>query len=230
MFHESRGFVSRRQAITPYFSAPRSFRRCSLLCAIIPSLWILLPWHGARAAELDGVRLSDTLQVGGTTLHLNGAGMRTWSVLGIHVYVAGLYLTRATSDPGEILQSPEPRLLTVTFRHDVSAQASRDAWREGLENNCQAPCRLDPADMRDFLASVPDMRKGDSYALFFTRDGAAVSMNGRQVGVIPHPLFAQALLATFLGPRPASPALKQDLLGLPSAGGSDSHSALINPR
>ena len=214
----------------PSLSAPRSFLCHTLLGTLSLSLWGPLSGQGAHAAELDGVRLSDTFQAGGTTLHLNGMGMRTWSMLNVPVYVAGLYLAHPASNPGEILQSPEPKLLMVTFRHDVSAKASRDAWREGLENNCQAPCHLDPADLRDFLASVPDMRKGDSYALFFTRDGATVSMNGRQVGAVPRPAFAQALLATFLGPRPASAALKQDLLGLHSSGGSDSHSALINPR
>jgi hypothetical protein len=51
-----------------------------ILSAIIIPVWI-----AARPAELDGVQLPDTLQVDGKTLHLNGYGLRTYSILGIHI-------------------------------------------------------------------------------------------------------------------------------------------------
>ena len=54
------------------------------------SLIAALLWLTAQAAELDGVQLPDTLQVDGKTLHLNGFGLRTYSILGIHIYVADL--------------------------------------------------------------------------------------------------------------------------------------------
>ena len=56
-------------------------------------------WFVARAAELDGVQLPDTLQVDGKTLHLNGFGLRTYSLLGIHIYIASLYLEHLSTDP-----------------------------------------------------------------------------------------------------------------------------------
>jgi hypothetical protein len=45
-----------------------------------------LCWWMAQAAELDGVQLPDPLQINGKTLHLNGFGLRTYSILGIHIY------------------------------------------------------------------------------------------------------------------------------------------------
>ena len=45
------------------------------------------------------MQLPDTLQVDGKTLHLNGLGLRTYSFLRIHIYVAGLYLEHLSTDP-----------------------------------------------------------------------------------------------------------------------------------
>jgi Chalcone isomerase-like len=184
----------------------KSWRRL-IMCAAIA-----LVWFAARAAELDGVQLPDPVQVDGTSLHLNGFGLRTYSLLGIHIYVAGLYLEHLSTDPDEIIRSPDTKLLTVRFERSVSADAARKAWRDGLEHNCKAPCRLDPEDVERFLAMVPAMHAGDSYTLLFRQHIAIVAVSGHQIGVISQPQFADAMLATFLGPHPASPKLKQELL------------------
>jgi hypothetical protein len=167
----------------------------------------------AHAAELDGLQLPDTVEADGTTLRLNGYGLRTYSLLGIHIYVAALYLQHPSTDPEQIIRSQETKLLVVKFERNISADASRQAWREGLDNNCQAPCQLDPNDVERFLAEIPAMHAGDNYSLLFTPHGATVMVSGQQVGVVSRLEFAEAMLATFLGPRPASPKLKQELLG-----------------
>ncbi len=183
------------------------FRHALILLAVILPVCCL-----ARAAELDGMQLPDAVEEDGRTLHLNGYGLRTYSLLGIHIYVAALYLQHPSSDPEEIIHSPETKLLVVRFERNVSADAARKAWREGLENNCPSPCRLDPNDVARFLAGIPSMHAGDNYTLLFTPRGATVMVSGQQVGIVSHPEFAEAMLATFLGPRPASAKLKQELL------------------
>jgi hypothetical protein len=185
------------------------------MAAIIAAVWVPA-WTPARfaahAAELDGVQLPNTIQAGGKTLQLNGFGLRIYSIFRVHIYVAGLYVEHLSTDAEAILQSPETKLVTVHFVHNVSAEAARDSWRTGLENNCRAPCQLDPADIARFLAQVPAMPEGASFSILFTRQGATVTVNGRQYGEIPKPQFARAVLATFLGPAPASPTLKAQLL------------------
>jgi hypothetical protein len=183
------------------------FRRVlAILLLVLPLCCV------ARAAELDGVQLPDRLEVDGRILQLNGYGLRTYSVLGIHIYVAALYLQHPSTDPEQIIHSPETKLLIIRFERNVSADMARKAWRDGLEDNCQAPCRLDPDDVARFLARMPTMHAGDNYSLLFTRYGASVSVSGQEVGIVSRPEFAAAMLATFLGPRPASARLKQDLL------------------
>jgi Chalcone isomerase-like len=180
--------------------------------ALIISAFIAPVWFVVHAAELDGVQLPDTLEIDGKSLHLNGFGRRTFSVLGIHIYVASLYLEHLSTDPEAIIRSPDTKLLIVRFERSVSADDARKAWRDGLENNCVAPCRLDPEDVERFLAMVPAMHEGDNYSMLFAQHRAIVTVSGHQIGTISQPHFADAMLATFLGPNPASPRLKRVLL------------------
>jgi hypothetical protein len=188
-------------------SPARTSRRALLILAVTAPAR-----RAARAAELDGVQLPDTIEAGGRTLRLNGFGRRTYSILGIHIYIASLYLEQPSTDAAAIIRSPETKLLIVRFERSISADDARKAWRNGLANNCQPPCHLDPEDVERFLASVPAAQEGDVFSLLFTRGGATVTQSGRQLGVVSKPQFAEAMLATFLGPRPAAPQLKQDLL------------------
>jgi hypothetical protein len=167
----------------------------------------------ASAAELDGVSMPDARIVDGMPMRLNGIGLRTFSVLGIHIYVAGLYLERRSDNPDAILHSPERKLLDIRFLRDVDADDARKAWRDGFEQNCKAPCYLDPRDVQRFLAAVPAVSKGDESTLLFTTRGVNVTLNGRPMGEIADPHFAEMMLATFIGPEPPTPRLKRGLLG-----------------
>ena len=144
---------------------------------------------------------------------MNGFGLRTYSFLRIHIYVAGLYVEHLSTDPNEIIASPETKLLDIWFEHNISASDARKAWLQGLKNNCTDPCRLEPGDVARFLAAVPAIHAGDDYSMIFARNGATVTVNGHRSGMISRPLFATAMLATFLGPAPASERLKRELLG-----------------
>jgi hypothetical protein len=167
----------------------------------------------ACAAELDGVVMPDTRVEDGVPLHLNGMGMRTYSILRIRIYVAGLYLLRPNSDAQAILHSRDPKLLDIRFLRDVDEERSRDAWRDGLENACKAPCSLDPNDLNRFLSHVPAVHKGDESLLLFTPRGADITFNGQKVGEIRDTHFAELMLASFIGDDPPTPQLKRELLG-----------------
>jgi hypothetical protein len=187
-------------------------RALFFLCALITFIIIAPVWFVAHAATVDGVQVPNTLQVDGKTLHLNGFGLRTYSIFGIHIYVASLYLEHLSTNPEQIIESPETKLLTVRFERDVSADQARRAWRDGLDNNCEVPCHLNPDEIGRFLSMVPAMHAGDNFSLLFTQSGATVTVSGKPLGTITQPQFAQAMLATFLGPKPASPRLKRELL------------------
>jgi hypothetical protein len=93
----------------------------------------------AFTAVLNGIQIPDALQVGGKTLHLNGFGRRTYSILAIHIYLASLYLEHVSTNADEIIHSPETKYLVVEFEDDVNRAQARNSWRTSLENNCVAP-------------------------------------------------------------------------------------------
>ena len=168
----------------------------------------------AAAARLGAVTMPSTLTMDGTKLILNGFGLRTYSILAIHIYVASLYLERPSHNAEAILDAPAIKVLQIHFVHDVSAAALRGAWRTGLRNNCIAPCTLSPTLLSRFLAALQPVRTGDVITFAFTRDGVTVAANGRVIGTIMDRYFTQLMLAVFLGPHVAAPHLKRELLGL----------------
>ncbi len=180
---------------------------------ILATVVALAPLPLARAADLNGVAMPDTQIADGTQMHLNGIGLRTFSVLRIPVYVAGLYLERRNDNPDAIMHSTETKLLDIRFLRDVDAEAARKAWLDGLEGNCKKPCSLDPRDVQRFLAAVPAVHNGDETTLLFTPNGVGVRLNGQPMGAITDPHFAEIMLATFIGVEPATPRLKRELLG-----------------
>ena len=154
--------------------------------------------------------MPDTRVVDGIQMRLNGIGLRTYSVLGIRIYVAGLYLERRSGDPNTMFHSQQRKLLDIRFLRDVGAEDARKAWQESFEENCKPPCDLDPHDMRRFLAAVPSVNRGDDSTLLFTSGGVHVTFDGRLMGDIPDPQFAELMLATFIGAVPPTPRLKRD--------------------
>ena len=90
---------------------------------LLLSLFVLLALAvSSRAADVDGVPFPEAQQIDGKVLRLNGAGSRTWSLLNIHIYVAGLYLEHPNRDPDAIIHSPEAKLLTFRFQRDIDAK------------------------------------------------------------------------------------------------------------
>lgn len=166
-----------------------------------------------RAAMLDGVTMPDRVTVNGRDLLLNGIGLRTYSLLHVRVYIAGLYLDQPSHDSEEIIRSPRIKRLAVQFLRDLSADKGRDAWREGFAGNCKPPCHLKPEAVDRFLALVPSVQKGDVGTLTFTGGNVTFDHNGHVIGTVDDPQFTSVILATFIGAVPATERLKQELLG-----------------
>lgn len=184
------------------------------ITGLIAALLVMWPAAAPSAAELAGVTLPDSRMADGTKLILNGIGLRTFSILQIKIYVAGLYLAERNSNPESILRSREPKVLDIHFLRDVDAEAAHKSWRAGFANNCRPPeCTVDQRDVEQFIARVPAVRDGDESMMVFTSKGVRVTFNGQLMGDITDTHFAEVLLRTFLGPEPPTQRLKRELLG-----------------
>ena len=170
-----------------------------------------------QARTVEGVDLQDSVQVGGTSLTLNGAGLR--SKLGlVGVYVAALYLPQKSGDAEAIVKAREARRIVMKMRRGVSSSTMTDAFHEGVANNLdqQQLAALKPkleALDRSF-ASVNELKEGDEIDIDFSADGSTrVTYNGQQKDIIPGADLSEALLKIWLGKKPVQDDLKQELLG-----------------
>jgi hypothetical protein len=175
----------------------------------------LLFAHLATAAELGGVGMPTAENVPGARLALNGLALRTYSLLKVRIYVAGLYLAQRSSDANAILNSTQPKLLRFAFLRDVDAEAARKSWAEAFQRSCSMPCRLPAETIGRFLAAVPSVREGETSTLLFTDRGVDFLMNDRLMGRVNDNEFARVVLATFIGQHPTSDEVKAGLLGAP---------------
>lgn len=188
--------------------ASNSIRRAALVAALlaVPTL---------HAAEVAGIKVDDSLRVGGSELLLNGAGLR--SKLFIKVYVGALYVGQKSTTPAAILDNPQPRRMVMRLLRDVDAETLASAMDEGLKNN-HTPAEM--ADMKTqaeqlagIMKSIGKAREGDTIAIDFSADGVSISLNGETRGKVAGPGFAKALLKVWLGDKPADASLKKALLG-----------------
>jgi hypothetical protein len=182
----------------------------------LPVLLVLLLCLAAPAgaAQLEGVTLPERQPAAGTELVLNGIALRTYSILRVPIYVAGLYLTRPERDAERILGSTETKLMDIHFLRDVSLEQGQQAWQEGFDDNCREPCRIAPGEVEHFMAAVPAVKKGDRFTILFANGGADLAVNGVRLGTTSNRHFATIILATFIGRYPTTPRLRQELLGL----------------
>jgi len=169
----------------------------------------------AAAMELAGVTLPDEITVGGTTLKLNGMGVRTKTMLKVKVYVAGLYLTTPSHDAAAIVAADQAKQVLMHFLYKkVEKDKLTEAWREGFANNSAAALPALKARLDEFCALWPDMASGERAVItYLPGTGTRLELNGTEAGVIPGKDFADAMFAVWLGTKPADTGLKEGILG-----------------
>lgn len=170
----------------------------------------------ATAATCGSVTFADTARVGGSSLVLNGLGIRTATIFNVEVYVAGLYIPEKSVDAEAIIASNEPWRLMLKFVHDAEAPDIRDALQQGFErvtggNLTPLKDRMDRLD-----AQIVAIKEGEylSFTYSPTTASLTIDLNGRS-GTIEGADFADAILSMSLGPNPPNPSLKAGLLGGP---------------
>jgi len=180
--------------------------------ALIASL-LALP--GVHAAEVAGIRLDDSVRVGGNELALNGAGVR--SKLFIKVYVGALYVSQKSASPAAIIDSPAPRRMLMRLQRDLGADALSEALEEGLTNN-HSPAELatikpQSEQLSAIMRGIGKVKEGDTVTIDFATDGITISLNGSARGKVAGADISRALLKVWLGEKPVDAALKKALLG-----------------
>lgn len=183
---------------------------CALLCAAL----------SAGAVEVAGVQYPAQIELQGSKLQLNGAGVRYKAVF--KVYAAGLYLSRKAGSLEEVLKTPGPKRLSITMLRDIDASELGKLFARGMEDNMDRAsfAQLIPGIMRmsQLFTDFKKLNAGDSFTLdWVPGQGLLISVKGQVQGApFKEPEFFNAMMAIWLGRVPADWKLKNELLDLRS--------------
>jgi hypothetical protein len=174
----------------------------SIVTRLVLSAVIMLSALAAPAATVGGVQVDDAADVNGQKLVLNGAGVR--KKLFIKVYVGALYLPAKQSDAAAVFAADVSRRMVMHFVFSVGKGKMAEAWSEGLEANTPNATAEVKNAFKALSSWMEDMKDGQTITLTYVPgSGTAVAVNGKAKGSLAGKAVADAILATWIGPKPA---------------------------
>lgn len=171
----------------------------------------------ATTVELAGVKVADAVEVQGSKLTLNGAGIRYKAIF--KVYVAGLYLDKRVGTAEEVYASPGAKRISITLLREIDSNELGKNFTRGLEDNTPRGdmAKLIPALVRmgQIFSEQKKLLPGETFTLdWIPGSGTVVTVKGKVQGEpFKEAEFFNALLRIWLGPLPADLKLKDALLG-----------------
>lgn len=183
-------------------------------------LALLLVTGIAQAAELEGVKLADRVQVDGQVLQLNGIALRTRFFF--KVYVAGLYMPQKVTSAQAAFAATGAKRIVLVMMRDADAEQFCESIGAGLRaNHSDAELERVKAQTDALMAKIRrigEARKGTTIVLDYlpSLGGTMLEVDGIARGEpMAGDAFYDALLRIWLGERPAQADLKRALLGQP---------------
>lgn len=197
-----------------------SIRRRTALLTLATAAAVL-PAHAAR---YEGQDFPDSLQLGGSTLTLNGTGKRQVAIYPL--YLAALYLPHKATSPDAIYSQPGPKRLemriVIPLVKDVSTQEFVKAINKGVNRNSTEAEKAAVAErVKQFntaISEVGRVKKGDLLRVDYlpAEGGTVLTVNGKVWGQpIEGQDFYTAFLKVFLGDINSDARLRAGLLGQP---------------
>jgi hypothetical protein len=171
----------------------------------------------AATVDVSGVKLEDTIDVRGTRLQLNGAGVRFKAVF--KVYAAGLYLTKKATTPEEALAAPGAKRISITMLREIDSAELGKLFTRSVEDNApkNEMSRLIPGLIRmgQIFADQKKLFPGENFVIdWIPGTGTVITVKGKVQGEpFKEQEFFVALMRIWLGPNPADWKLKDALLG-----------------
>ena len=172
----------------------------------------------AATVEAAGVKFEDAIDQRGSILVLNGAGVRYKAMF--KVYSAGLYLSKKTSTPEEVLSMTGPKRISITMLRDIDSNELGKLFTRGVEDNAPKTemSKLIPGLLRmgQIFSDQKKLMAGDSFTFeWVPGTGGVLTVKGKPQGEpFKEQEFFTALLRIWLGPNPVDWKLKDALLGI----------------
>ncbi len=179
--------------------------------------WMLALSALAAPVEISGIKLEDPVDVHGTKLQLNGAGIRYKAVF--KVYVAGLYLGKKAATPEEVYAATGPKRISITLLREIDSNELGKSFTKAFEENTPKGemVKLIPGLIRmgQIFADQKKLLPGENFTIdWIPGTGTLITVKGKPQGEPFKEIeFFNALMRIWLGPQPADWKLKDVLLG-----------------
>ncbi|MBT0570594.1 chalcone isomerase family protein [Curvibacter sp. CHRR-16] len=187
----------------------------ALHCLLVTCLAMIPVW--TWALDVQGTKVDDSATVAGTTLPLQGAGMRYKAVF--KVYAGALYANEKIRSLDALLRNPGPKRLSMTFVRDIDANSFGKLLTRGVEDNTPKSelSKLVPGLLRmsEMFSANKSLSPGDVVTVdWIPGTGMVISVKGKPQGEpFKDADFYRAIMGIWLGPVPADHKLKDALLG-----------------
>jgi hypothetical protein len=111
----------------------------------------------AQAADLAGVKLPDTMEVGGERLPLNGMALGKKFIF--EVYVVALYLPAPAKADEAVVEPDVPKGFVTQFLRSIRREKLVQAFKDGFEKNGAPKADKAQVEIDRFLAFVKDVKR-----------------------------------------------------------------------
>jgi hypothetical protein len=179
---------------------------------LIAIMLVLMMVSVSSARTIEGIELPEVMSVGDEVLLLNGGGARVAFMN--KVYVAGLWVEKAMTDPAEIMNADEPMAIRMHVTNDFFASSKNinRAFNNGFRSS------MPKGDISSIQAEVDRFKKcfdveikdDDEFDIVYEPDkGVSVYKNGEFCDTIPGYEFKKSVWSIWMHEtRPADEDLK----------------------
>ncbi len=167
----------------------------------------------AMAATVSGVSVSEKLNIESKPMLLNGIGIR--SKFFFDLYVGSLYLSTKTRDADEAMGEKFAAIRLNIISGLITEDKMQEAIVEGFEHATNGNVKPIKANIDEFMSLFDTgIKEGDQFTFVFHKGvGVTAYKNMNKLTDIKSETFRHALMAIWLGHKPAQKSLKKKMLG-----------------
>lgn len=165
--------------------------------------------------EINNITLPAKLEQTGSSLVLNGAGIR--KKVFFKVYVSGLYLQEKSTNASEIINADAPMAIRLHITSSmVNSDNMSESTREGFTASTGGNTAAIQAKIDAFIAnfSSSEIVENDIFDLYYVpNEGVKSYKNQKLVSTVEGLDFKKALFGIWLSDNPVDGTLKDNMLG-----------------
>jgi len=165
--------------------------------------------------KVAGYAMPNTVLANGTTLIMNGGGMREKLIFDL--YVGVLYLETKSSDANLVMNADKSMAIKLRITSGmIDKENMEEAIREGFDKSTNGKVAPLKKDIDNLIKKgfADEIVKGDVFDLIYVPGkGTILAKNNKMLVNIKGLAFKKALFGIWLCDKPADADLKENMLG-----------------